>query len=545
MAIPMVVGALVFIAALSSGASQHEYQKVLTEHLEAGPAASLQLNVHGRKASDIDMALSDIYHANNLQPYWIENDRPGKRAAAIMAVLDDAHSHGLDPDSYFTPLIHKYWNRSDTVGLVRLDILLTLGVMRYVADQREGRTEPHDIDPHLFATARNVEVAWKPLLKKAFSAPDMKIFLEQQTPPFQQYFALMKKLAEYRALAAHGGWPAVPGGVVLKPGMTDDRIPALRKRLAVTGELAEEYGRTGAVYDTVLGQAVKRFQRNHGLQQDGVVGNQTIAAMNMPIQSRIRQIIINMERYRWLERSGMDKRMVAVNIAGFEAVAGRLAEFDLKMPVIVGTEYHQTPVFSDTIKYVEFNPFWNVPSSIARNEILPKLKNDPSYLKKQKMRLFRGWGVDAKEVNSTAIHWKRITPNEMNSYRIRQDPGPGNALGTLKIMFPNSHDVYLHDTPTRGLFLKDKRALSHGCIRLGRPVDMASWVLGGASAGWSVEKIKSIIASGKRKVITLNTPIPVYILYRTAIVDPVDGTIRFFEDVYGRDALLGKALFGG
>jgi len=521
-------------------AAGEPYQTEFIEHLEAGPAQYLGLHVHGRSAMEIDAALAEIYHANGLQPYWLENGRPSQRAEAIKSVLDDAASQGLEPSDYFTDLIHRYWDSRDTAGQVRLDLLLTIGMMRFVADQREGRLAVREIDPQLFASARNAEVEWRPLWKEAFAAADMKKFLDDQAPPFQQYAGLVKKLAEYRVLAALGGWPVVPEGEVIKPGMTDARITALRKRLQVTGELA--VGETSIVhYDGDLEKAVRSFQRHHGLEADGIIGKQTLDAMNVPIDKRIEQIILNMERYRWLDRSILDERLVVVNIAGFTASAGNGGKFDLTMPVVVGKEYQQTPVFNDTIKYIEFNPYWTVPPSIASKETLPRLQKNRHYLRERKMRLFEGWDAEAKELDSTKINWNKVSAQQMQRYRIRQDPGPGNDLGTLKIMFPNSHNVYLHDTPQRTLFNKDRRAFSHGCIRLGKPVDMASWLLGGSQAGWSVEKIHQLIATGQREVVVLDKPVPVHLLYRTTVV--IGDTIFFYDDIYGRDRLISKALF--
>ena len=537
----MVLGALIFSSAHSYATSKDAYQNVFIEHLEMGPATYLNLNTHGKIAADIDKRLTEIYHGNGLQPFWIRDGKPGLRAANVLAVLEDAESHGLDPDSYFIDKIHQYWNSKDTVGLVRLDILLTLGMIRYVADQREGRMESREVDPELFAAARDVEVDWDLLRQTAFEAPDMKAFLGQQVPPFLQYRELQNKLAEYRVLAVKGGWPSIPAGNALKPGMEDQRVTIVRKRLAATGELAPE-NMDSAVFDTALAKAVKRFQKRHNLKPDGVVGNQTLAAMNVPVVVRIEQIIINMERYRWLKRRIRD-RLVVVNIAGFEAFAGKPGKFDLKMPVIVGKKYHKTPVFSDTIKYVVINPYWNLTPSIARNETLPNLKKDPHYLEKHNMRIFRGWGLDAPELDATTIDWSKVSKKNMNRYHIRQDPGPDNALGTLKLVFPNKYNVYLHDTPAHGLFKQERRVFSHGCIRMDRPAEMAAWVLGGEEKGWSLARVNEIVASRQRQVAVLDQPIPVYILYRTAFVNPEDNTLYFYEDIYGRDQLLAKALF--
>ena len=538
----MVLSTLLFCSTSSNATSINDYQNIFVDHLAMGPATYLNINVHGKAAADIDRKLTDIYHGNKLQPFWIKDGKPSPRAADIFAVLKDAENHGLNPASYFVDKIHQNWNSTDTAGLVRLDILLTLGMMRYVADQREGRMEPRKLDPKLFAGARDVEVDWENLRGKAFKSSDMKAFMEQQAPPFLQYRKLQKKLIEYRALAAKGGWPSVPVGKVLKPDMEDQRILTVRKRLAATGELTIE-NMDSAVFDELLVEAVKRFQKRHNLATDGVIGNKTLAAMNVQVSSRINQIIINMERYRWLKRR-KDDHLVAVNIAGFEAMAGKPGEIDINMPVIVGKAYHKTPVFSDTIKYVDFNPFWNVPNSIARNEMLPKLKKNPDYLGTKNMRIFLGWDPDSPELDPTTIDWSKVSKKDMNRYRIRQDPGPNNSLGTLKIIFPNTYNVYLHDTPSHDLFKQERRALSHGCIRMGQPAEMAAWVLGGEEKGWSVARVNEIVASRKRQVVSLDKPIPVYILYRTVFVDPEDQTLYFYEDIYGRDALLAKALMG-
>lgn len=525
---------------LSCAAQGFIYEKAFAENLSMGPATSLKLSAHGRSSADIDKTLIQIYRSNGLQPFWIRDGKPAQAGMDIYAALKNADQHGLNPSSYLLSNITQFWNSTDTANLARLDIILTLGMMLYVADQREGRLQPRQIDPELFATASDVVVDWKTLLETAFKAQDMKRFLADQAPPFLQYRYLQKKLAEYRTITAKGGWPVVPDGEVLKPGMVDPRVRILRKRLAVSGEYIAEVNEN-TNFDPKLVEAVRRFQKRHNLAQDGVIGRQTIAAMNVPVDFRIQQLIINMERYRWLKRMN-DERLVAVNIAGFEAVAGKPGKFDITMPVIVGKTYHKTPVFNDTIKYVDFNPYWNVPPSIARDEMLPKLKKDPAYLQKQNMRIFQGWEPDAVELDDMNIDWGKVSKSEMNQYHIRQEPGPDNSLGTLKIIFPNKYNVYLHDTPNHSLFNQEARAFSHGCIRMGRPAEMAAWVLGGADKGWSVERVNEIVRSRKRQVVTLEQPVPVYILYRTAFVNPGDGSLNFYDDVYGRDRLLIQAL---
>lgn len=249
-----------------------------------------------------------------------------------------------------------------------------------------------------------------------------------------------------------------------------------------------------------------------------------------------------MERYRWLNHH-IEEPFIVVNIAGFWAAGTKNGGFEIEMPVIVGKEYHETPVFSDGIKYIEFNPYWNVPASIVLKEMLPKLKKDPNYLKKRNFRVFSSWQADAKELDSTTVNWQGMGEKEITRLHIRQEPGPRNALGTVKFIFPNKYSVYLHDTPSHGLFKMEKRTFSHGCIRVSKPAELASYILGNDAEGWGIERIKEIIASGKREVVLLKKPFPIHILYRTVIVNPNNDKVHFSKDIYGRDTLLEKALF--
>lgn len=530
-----------FFLLVPGGVCAASYQSFLAEYLELGPAKNLNVAAHGRTTAEVDQGLKKIYHQNNLQPFWIKDGKPGPRAQAIRAVLKDAVSHGLNPDDYFVSNIEQFWNSRDDSELARLDLLLSLGMVLYVADQQEGRMEPHLANPILFASARGATLNLD-ILAQGFKEPDMKLYMEAQAPQFLQYQKMRKKLLEYQIIAQKGGWPFVSPGPVLKPGMNDSRVQAVRKRLAVTGELSQS--ETGSnVYDLALTESVKFFQKRHNLDNDGIIGKGTLDAMNVPVVFRIKQIIINMERYRWLKRTDSDETLVVVNIASFKAMAGKVGNFEVATPVIVGKTYHETPIFNDLIEYVDFNPYWNLPPSIARNETLPKLQHDSSYLQKNNMRIFKGWGKDAPELDPTTIDWSQVSAKQMDQYHVRQEPGPNNALGTLKIIFPNEYDVYLHDTPGHELFSRDVRAFSHGCIRMGRPAEMAAYVLGGPQKGWTVDRVHEIVSSRKRQVVKLEKPMPVYILYRTAFVTNSDDVIHFYDDIYGRDTILEKTLF--
>ena len=318
--------------------------------------------------------------------------------------------------------------------------------------------------------------------------------------------------------------------------MSDPRIPQLAARLAVTGEIASApQGIEPELYEGAIVDAVKRFQRRHGLEPDGVIGTQTLVALNIPVEQRLRQIVLAMERWRWMPEE-LGAHYVLVNIAGFQLRRIEQGKLKEKMRVIVGKPYRRTPVFSDTMKYVEINPFWTVPYSIATRDKLPVLKKNPASLAGAGFEAFNG----SQKISLTGVDWSRYSGRNF-PFTLRQKPGPKNALGRVKFMFPNRFNVYLHDTPQRGLFEKTTRAFSSGCIRLHRPIDLADQLLSQES-GWSRPRIESVLTSGKRTVVSLTKPIAVHLTYSTAWRGE-DGSIQFRNDIYRRDLRLYKALF--
>jgi murein L,D-transpeptidase YcbB/YkuD len=342
-------------------------------------------------------------------------------------------------------------------------------------------------------------------------------------------------LADYRAIAASGGWPSVPLGEALKPGMSDDRVPALRARLAVTDAAAPAPSHAERLYDAALVAAVRAFQSRHGLDVDGVVGRATVVALNVPVADRVQEIVAAMERWRWMpEDLGADH--ILVNIAGFDLKQVRDDQVEDRMVVVVGKPYNRTPAFSDAIRYVELNPYWNVPPGIALSEELPKLRQNPAARARAGFEAVRGGQV----YPLTAINWSRYRRGNF-PFQLRQRPGPSNALGRAKFMFPNKFNVYLHDTPAKSLFERSERAFSHGCIRLSRPIDLAEQLLGDVP-GWDRARIDKVVASGKNTVVNLETPRPIHITYMTAWVE--NGVANFRRDVYQQDAKLLAALDG-
>lgn len=536
-----VVG-LALIAVSVYSAEETPLQIALMDLLNNDPAA--QLDIHGRRlpANDISRELLSKYseQSSGFSPLWVSDQGPGERARVALEILSNADREGLNSADYKVEQIRALWSGHDVQKLARLEVLLSYAVAAYAADAREGRADPAKLDPGLFASARDVRIDPVELAVAAVNAPDLTDFMNRQAPASLQYKRLREVLPRYREFEREGGWQPVEGGETLRAGMRSPRLVAVRERLRVSGDLNTNSDDPG-IYDQALETAVRRFQTRFHLDVDGAIGKRTVAAMNISAAELVQRIIINMERWRWLNADLGNKRLL-VNIAGFELAGAEEENVQIRMPVIVGREYHKTPVFSGNIRYMEINPYWNIPVSIAQKEMYPKLLKNPYYLRGRQIRVFAGWGPNAPEIDSASIDWHRVGSRGMRRFRLRQDPGNRNSLGRIKFMFPNQYDVYLHDTPTHSLFKRSRRAFSHGCIRVSRPLQLASYLLGGDDRGWPVSRIRKIVDSGKRKVIKLDDPLPVHLIYRTASVDE-DGVVYFSDDVYGRDKLLAKALF--
>jgi len=358
-------------------------------------------------------------------------------------------------------------------------------------------------------------------------------------PPYAGYSGLRRALADYRRMAAKGGWPVLEDGPSLRPGDEDPAVARLRERLQASGDLAESSPiLLPQVYDDSLEAAVKGFQLRHGLEADGVVGRKTRHALNVPVEKRIQQLMINMERWRWIPND-LGSRYLVVNIADFKLTMVDEGQVRGTMRVVVGRNYRKTPVFSGSMTYLEFNPFWNVPRKLAIEDILPRVQKEPSYIADQGFRIFSGWSDDAVELSPAEVDWASLSKNHF-PIRLQQAPGPKNALGRIKFMFPNQHAVYLHDTPSKRLFESVSRGFSSGCIRVEDPATLAEFVLEGTE-GWDRTTIEGHLADGERRVVRLQRPIPVHLLYWTAWSD-ANGTVFFREDIYDRDEPLMRAL---
>jgi murein L,D-transpeptidase YcbB/YkuD len=353
--------------------------------------------------------------------------------------------------------------------------------------------------------------------------------VEPLYPRREEYGRLVQALAQYRALEARGGWDTipVPARLKLQPDTIDALVPLIRRRLLVTGELRDSSPPDPYRYDSLLAGAVARFQDHHGLEMDSVIGRGTIEAMNVPVEMRIGQIELNMERYRWLP-DNLGPRHILVNVPDYHLHAYDEGKEVFQMRVVVGKDFdNPTPVFADSMSYIVFRPYWNVPARILKEEIIPAARKDTGYIASNNYEILRGREV----VDPATIEWAEVDTSKINFY-VRQKPGPLNSLGLIKFMFPNQFDVYLHDTPARSLFRRAGRAASHGCIRVERPEQLAQFALA-RNPEWDLRKIRDAMRRDSTHQVGLRQKVPVYIVYFTSFVR--DGTVRFRSDLYGTD----------
>lgn len=488
------------------------------------------------------ISLPEFYLQRHYEPAWSQAGEPRAEAFELVESIRKAVAEGLTPEHYHPRRIETLL--AELAGLagqpavgaaVDLDLLLTDAFLLLGSHYLSGRINPETIDPEWRAKRREGDMVRT--LLEALAAGRIAASLQALLPAAPEYAGLRAALARYRQLAAEGGWPAVPAGRTLRPGDQAPRIAAMRERLARSGDLISNQA-PGDLFDEPLEEAVRQFQSRHGLAVDGVVGPATLAALNVPLATRIRQIELNLERWRWLPQE-LGRRYILVNIAAFQLDLVEEGRSVLEMRVVVGKPYRRTPVFSGTMTYLVLNPYWEVPPGIAARDILPEVRKDPAYLRRSGIKVLRGWGSGARELDPAAVDWARLAPGRF-PYRLRQEPGPANALGRIKFMLPNPYHVYLHDTPARELFLKESRTFSSGCIRVEKPLELALHLLQGSDLG-SPEALAAALGRERSKMVHLPAPLPVHLLYWTAWTRE-GGSVHFRPDIYGRDQRLQAAL---
>lgn len=458
-------------------------------------------------------------------PLWFDQDGLVRdRSAALLDAVIHAPDDALRLDGYPLEALRSALvavteaKTGNAEQVADADMLLTSTYAALGEDLLTGQIDPRSVSQswHIDPQEEHVDSA----LLQAIRAEPLDRSIATMRPADPDYASLGRELQSYRKIAAAGGWPKVPAGEKLAPGdrAPATRLAALRSRLRAEGLLASDSAAAPGVYDDALAGAVAAFQARHGIESDSVLGDGTVASLNVPVTYRAGQIAANMERFRWLPRA-LGNRYILVNVPAFRLEAYDGGKKALEMKVIVGSEYQDraTPVFSDSMEYVVFRPYWLVPDSIAAREIFPKAEADPGYLAEHQYELYQ---QDGKT-------------------RVRQKPGPKNSLGLVKFMFPNDFAIYLHDTPEDHLFAKDVRAFSHGCIRVEKPEELANYVL-----GWPVPRIRQAMQRGKDDDrVSVPHKLPVYIAYFTAYFR--DGKPYFGSDLYQRDDELIHAVASG
>jgi len=514
------VGALLLVAALTQRADS-----LLSE----------QIRIR-EEAADVRLAqratVLGFYARRAFRPAWNNEQGPNRLADDLVAALNRADLEGLNPADYhiaeigtlltYVRLAAASGRTPEVERLADLDLLLTDAFLLYGAHLLGGRVDPESLHPLWEASPRGADLST--LLESALDSRKIARTLQRLAPTHEGYRRLREALARERAFAETGAWPVLP---------KTPNVALLRERLSAEGDLKNTDGDT---FDDDLKAALRRFQWRHGLEQTGIVDSDTYAELNVTADARVNQIKLNMERWRWLPQD-LGRRRIEVNIAAYELQVIDDDEVALQMRVVVGKAYRRTPVFSDTVRYIVLNPNWHVPTSIAVEELIPRIQKDSTYLERFGMRLQTS-GPEATDVDPSTVDWKSITAANF-PYRLRQEPGRLNALGRMKFMFPNQYDVYLHDTPSRRLFEETQRDFSHGCIRLEQPMDLAVYLM--KKSKWNQEEIERALDEGTERSIYLPRPMPIHLLYFTAWADD-DGTIQFRADINGVDQPLARAL---
>ena len=485
--------------------------------------------------------IPDFYSDRQFFPAWLDRKGPTAAALSLVHAVTMVAEDGLNlPDYHLDSLQHaiKELPNGQAQHWAELDILLTDTFLLLSTHLSFGRVNPETLHSDWLATHPSFNII--SALDRALTQGQSEQVLQSLVPTHDNYKRLRRALAGLRETAASGGWPQIDSGPTLKATMKDLRIPVLRSRLQLSGDLPGNGSvNDDLLFDHCLDGAVRHFQKRHGLAVDGVVGTQTLAALNTTVTKRIRQVELNMERLRWLPRQ-LGSWYIIVNTAGFYLQCVESNRVVLEMKVVVGRPVRRTPVFSSLMTYLVLNPYWYVPRTIAVNDILPELiEQGAAYLYERKITVLDGWHPAASPLEPDFIDWHQYGEKKW-PFQLRQEPGPDNALGRIKFMFPNKFAVYLHDTPNKALFDREKRDFSSGCIRVADAKQLAAYVLK-TDATWNEETLMTAIGSGQRQVIKLVQPIPVHLVYLTAWVDEND-VLQFRDDIYHRDETLDKAL---
>ncbi|MFW6345296.1 MAG: L,D-transpeptidase family protein [Halomonas sp.] len=501
----------------------------------------LQVEI-ARLAADEAPSLRDFYANREYRPAWAER----RKLAAFAESLQTLEGDGLDPGDYRADRLVAEHRRLDEEGVgaearARLDLQATRVLVTALRHLQRGRLDPREIDPdwELPIEASPLDPA---MISRAVAGQRFEQAFAQARPDFAPYERLRSGLARYRNIQRLGGWPSLPDEPrTLRPGDEDEAVAMLRERLAMEGELEVMAANAAALpaaaletppatrYDAPLEGAVRRFQSSHLLEVDGVVGPRTRAALNVPVEARIDQIRVNLERARWLLH-GLPEAFVLVDIAGYQISYFRPNGEIWRSRIVVGRPYRRTPSLRSEITHMTVNPTWTVPPTILREDVLPRVRRDIGYLWRERLQVLSPTG---RPLDPWEVDWQ-----DPGNIMLRQAPGPQNALGQVVIRFPNDHLVYLHDTPAQGLFAREQRAFSSGCIRVQGVLEFAQLLFDDTG---SDQDVRSLVASGETRDVSLARYMPVILHYWTVHADE-DGELAFRPDIYERDGALLRAL---
>jgi murein L,D-transpeptidase YcbB/YkuD len=534
-------------AATRTGAQETNPFGATVQEILAGGAVA-----RSDRPADRD-ALARIYASADARPIWtVLGSGPTRQALAAIDVLASSAAHGLEPARYDVETLRSLAPLAggSPADAARFDVSLTRAVTRLVVDLHMGRIDPRRVRFDLPNVHDRIDLVG--MVTAVAEADDVPAAVAQAEPSYAGYHALKRALARYRLLAADTSLRPLPlPGKTIRPGDAYPDAPALARLLAALGDLspgdmpsASRAWTSPPRFTGALVDAIVNFQARHGLESDSVIGPATIAQLGVPLAHRVRQIQLTLERWRWLPDVAPERYLV-VNIPAFRLYAFE-SDFIARQPtlamnVIVGQAggRHDTPVFTATMNEVVFHPYWDVPPRIARTELIPIFRRQPRYFDREGFEIVRrGTGdVESMPFPPTATNLARVVDGEL---RLRQRPGPSNALGSVKFVFPNRYNVYLHDTPMQQLFARTRRDFSHGCIRTEHPADLAGLVLRGQTP-WTRGTIDSVMAGGTTVHVAIVRPVTVFVLYATAVVDAT-GDVSFYPDLYRHDAALEHAL---
>ncbi len=544
---------LIFLlGAVSAQAEETNKPAPAANPLAAGIQALVKEGVHPKlrwgQFPDFQVPLTQLYDSIGYRPLWTREGHGSAQAKAAITSLAEASSHGLNKEDYDADLLRRWLSDIDsgshanTQTLASFDVALSLSLMRYTSNLYVGRINPRHVNFGLDIEPKKLDLPT--LLQEIARSNDIEGIVSALEPKLKIYENLKAALVRYEELAKANPNPIqLSFPAKFKPGDRHADVNGLRHWLTVLGDMKGS-NHSSDIYDKELAEGVKHFQRRHGLATDGVIGKTTLEALNFPLPARVKQIQLGLERLRWLPER-IEGRYIIVNIPSFE-LFGFSSEFgkpDIKMNVIVGESINgrNTPVFHADMTYVNFRPYWNVPYKITAKEFVPLVMRNPGYLGKNNLEIVANFTANSPVYEPNL---ESISMLSTGALKLRQKPGPKNALGLVKFAFPNNNNVYLHSTPSQGLFKKVRRDFSHGCIRVEDPVGLAQYVLAEQPEQWTPARIEEAMKGDKSKIVTLQKHLPVYIFYSTVLAEQ-NGNVMFFNDIYGHDQILQDLLDKG